>query len=305
MHELRFDGEVAIVTGAGGRPSLGRCYAHLLAARGAKVLVNDLGVGPDGRGSAPASAQAVAQEIRDAGGEAVADTHSVAEQETAARVVQTALDGWGRVDILVNNAGVAILAEFDEITATDIERMIHVHLLGNIWMTRAVWAHMKERGYGRIVNASSAAVLGLRYVTIYGAVKGAVLALTRGLAVEGRPHGIKVNAIGPSALTSAFELLYREGTDATAPPPELVAPVVAFLCHRQCPHNGGYFESAGGHTSMRRLVETRGYTNPALELEDVYANFAQIMSTEGMVLTPEPDENPIAEIIDPRPYKPA
>jgi NAD(P)-dependent dehydrogenase (short-subunit alcohol dehydrogenase family) len=305
MSETRFDGRVAIVTGAGGRPSLGRSYAHLLAARGAKVVVNDLGVGPDGRGVVRASAEAVAQEIRDAGGEAIADTNSVAEEESARAVVQTALDAWGQVDILVNNAGVAILAEFDEISGADIEKVVQVHVLGNIWMCRAVWPHMKSQGYGRIVSASSGAFLGTKYVTIYGSAKGAVVSLIRGLAIEGKQDGIKANAIGPAALTIALETLSKETMTQYAPPAEMVAPIVAYLCHEDCPHNGGYFESGGGHTSMRRFAETKGYTNPEATLEDIRDNFEQIMSVDEIELTPEPDDNPMASVIDPKPYQPA
>jgi NAD(P)-dependent dehydrogenase (short-subunit alcohol dehydrogenase family) len=305
MGELRFDGRVAIVTGAGGRPSLGRSYAHLLAARGAKVVVNDLGVGPDGRGLMPASAEAVAQEIRDAGGEAIADTNSVAEEDTARAVVQTAVDHWGQVDILVNNAGVAILAEFDEISAADIEKVIRVHVFGNIWMARAVWPEMKSRGYGRIVNASSGAFLGSRYVTIYGAAKGAIMSLARGLAVEGRDHGIKANSIGPAALTIALQHLSKPSMSERATPAELVAPIVAFLCHEECPHNGGYFESGGGRTVLRRFAHTQGYTNPQVTLEDIRDNFDTVVSTDGLELTPEPDDNPLASVIDPKPYQPA
>jgi NAD(P)-dependent dehydrogenase (short-subunit alcohol dehydrogenase family) len=305
MSELSFDGRVAIVTGAGGRPSLGRSYAHLLAARGAKVVVNDLGVGPDGRGIVRADAEAVAQEIRDAGGEAIADTNSVAEEATARAVVQTALDEWGQVDILVNNAGVAILAEFDEISPADIEKVIQVHVFGQIWMSRAVWPHMKERGYGRIVSASSSAMLGMRHVTIYGAAKGAVLSLARGLAVEGAPHGIKVNAIGPAALTIALQHLSKESMTSLATPAELVAPTVAYLCHEECPHTGGYFESGGGRTTLRRFAETQGYTNPEVTLEDIRDNFDQIESVEDIILTPEPVDHPYANMIDPKPYQPA
>src|ERR1700722_8080028 len=210
MTDLRFDGRVAIVTGAGGRPSLGRAYAHLLAARGAKVVVNDLGVGPDGHGREPAHAEIVAKEIVDAGGEAIADLNSVAEEDSARAVVQTALDAWGHVDIVVNNAGVVVLAEFAEISAKDIRNIINVHLFGNIWMCRAVWHHMREREYGRIVNITSGALLGTRYVVPYGAAKGGILSLTRGLAVEGADRNIKVNTLGPAAATAALSLLSVE-----------------------------------------------------------------------------------------------
>ena len=142
MSEMRFDGQVAIVTGAGGNPSLGRAYAMLLASRGAKVVVNDNGVGPDGRGGRPAHPENVVKEITEAGGEAVLDTNSVADHGSAEAVVQTALDAWGKVDILINNAGVVALAEIDEVTPSDIETILAAHLFGSIWMTRAVWPHM-------------------------------------------------------------------------------------------------------------------------------------------------------------------
>ena len=161
--ELRFDGRVAIVTGAGGqRPSLGREFAWLLAARGAKVVVNDLGVGPDGRGRLAANAETVAAGISEAGGEAIADTNSVGSSESAKSVVRTALDAWGRVDILINNAGVVHMAAFDELSDDDCALIVNRHLLGNLWMCRAVWPHMKEATYGRIVNLSSSASFGRR-----------------------------------------------------------------------------------------------------------------------------------------------
>jgi NAD(P)-dependent dehydrogenase (short-subunit alcohol dehydrogenase family) len=177
--QLRFDERVAIVTGAGGNPGLGRSYALALAERGARVVVNDVGGGPDGRGIAPVDPQKVVDEIVALGGEAVADRNSVAEVDSARAIVQTALDAWGRVDILINNAGVNIPALFSEIDSRDIERTIAVHLLGTIWMCRAAWPAMSGQGYGRIVNISSGTALGQRYLAVYGAAKGGVLGLTR------------------------------------------------------------------------------------------------------------------------------
>ena len=147
MSELRFDGQVAIVTGAGSTPGLGRSYAKLLAARGAKVVVNDLGVGPDGSSAVPAKAAAVVEEIKHARGEAVADTHSVASEDGAQAIVETALKTYGRVDILVNNAGVVEFALFDEFSTRDIDKLIETHVYGAIWMCRAVWPHMKAARY--------------------------------------------------------------------------------------------------------------------------------------------------------------
>jgi NAD(P)-dependent dehydrogenase (short-subunit alcohol dehydrogenase family) len=302
VSEMRFDGRVAIVTGAGGNPGLGRSYAHLLASRGAKVVVNDLGVGPDGKNLVKAHADVVAREITELGGEAISDTNSVAEEDSAKQIVQTAIEAWGRVDILINNAGVAILAEFDEITSEDIERVLGVHVFGNVWMSRAVWPYMKQAGYGRILSAASSALLGLRYTSIYGMAKGAILALTRGLAVEGAAHGIRANAVGPAAGTAAMSHLSEKVFD-DPPPPEMVAPAVAFLVHEDCPITGGWIESGGGLTTFRSYTETAGYANPEATIEDVRDNFGQIVDMSTAKPIPEPVDNPIAEIIVPKPYR--
>jgi NAD(P)-dependent dehydrogenase (short-subunit alcohol dehydrogenase family) len=304
MDELRFDGQVAIVTGAGGNPSLGRSHARLLASRGAKVVVNDLGVGPDGLGRKPHDAQAVAQEIVDAGGEAVADLHSVAEEDSAQAVVRTALDAWGRVDVLVNNAGVAILALFDEISPGDLRRVVDVHLYGTIWMCRAVWPHMREAGGGRIVNIVSGGMLGNRYISIYGAAKGGILALTRGLAIEGREHGVSVNALGPAARTSALEHLSQQSMVDLATPAELVSPMVAYLAHPECTVSGGYFESGGGRMVFRTYAEARGFSSPSPTIEEVRDHIGEIMDLSQPTLIPEPLDNPYADIIDRKPYRP-
>jgi NAD(P)-dependent dehydrogenase (short-subunit alcohol dehydrogenase family) len=309
--ELRFDGRVAIVTGAGGNPSLGRAFAHLLAARGAKVVVNDLGVGPDGRGLERAHADVVAREIVDAGGEAVADTNSVAEEESARAIVQTALDAWGRVDILVNNAGVCVLASFEEVSAADIRRQVEVHLFGNIWMSRAVWPHMIGAGYGRVVNIVSGAMFGgMPRVVAYGAAKGGIFGLTRGLAGEGHAHGIRVNALGPAAGTKAHQHLQLPSDMLTMMmermPPELVAPVVAFLAHEDCPCSGKYFESGGGQVREHVFAETAGFASPTLSPEEVRDNFDAIIDRESITITPDPspDTAGVGALLVPKPYVP-
>ena len=305
MSELRFDGRVAIVTGAGGNPSLGRAYALLLASRGAKVVVNDLGVGPDGSGTRRAHPQDVVDEIIAAGGEAILDTNSVADQPGAEAVVQTAIDKWGRVDILINNAGVVVLAEFDEITPKDIEKIINVHLFGAIWMTRAVWPHMKAAGYGRIVSAASGSMLGQRYQTIYGAAKGGIWALTRGLAVEGAAYGIRANSIGPGARTAMNETLAKEELVSHMPAAELVAPTVAFLSHEDCDVSGGYFVAAGGMAKFGQFALTQGYVNPNVMIEDIRDNFGTIMDLETHALVRAPLDDPMAEMIQRKPYNPS
>jgi NAD(P)-dependent dehydrogenase (short-subunit alcohol dehydrogenase family) len=280
--ELRFDGRVAIVTGAGGNPSLGRSYAHLLASRGARVVVNDLGVGPDGRGILRADAARVVEEIRAAGGEAVSDESSVAEEDSARAIVQAALDRWGRVDIVINNAGVVIMGGFDEISAADIDRMVAVHMLGTIWMCRAAWPHMVEQGYGRIVNTSSSSLFGARATAIYGAQKGGIFSLTRGIAAAGAEHGIKVNSVAPGAGTVAVSYS-NEDSDwvrqtMARQTPELAAPAVAFLAHEECPVSGRCLSSSGGHVAEVFVDETAGYTNAELTVEDVRDNFEQVLA---------------------------
>jgi NAD(P)-dependent dehydrogenase (short-subunit alcohol dehydrogenase family) len=279
--QLRFDGRVAIVTGAGGNPSLGRAHAMLLAERGARVVVNDLGVGPDGRSVARANAELVAQEIRDAGGEAIANTDSVADFESAQRIVDTAISTWGRVDILVNNAGVVFLATFEEIDPRDIELVTSVHLLGTIWMCKAVWPHMREAGYGRILNTASGAALGQEYTTIYGAAKGGIISLTFALAVEGAPHGILVNSLAPAAATRALSYSNVDGDPFVADvfrerPPELVAPTVAYLVHENCTASGKCFDVGSGpvpgRTAELYYMRTKGYINEEGTIEAVAAN---------------------------------
>lgn len=300
MTELRFDGRVAIVTGAGGRePSLGRSHAKLLAERGAKVVVNDLGVGPDGRNLLRASAEQVADEICAAGGEAVADVHSVADADSARNVVQTALDRWGRLDILVNNAGICFMTQFDEISDADVRNVIDVHMMGTVWMCRAAWPHMREAGYGRIVNTTSGAMFGVKYLSIYGAAKGGIFGLTRGLALEGAPLGIKVNALGPAANTSAVEHFNDPSAFTRLMedhfPTSLVSPAVAFLVHESCPVSGANLEAGGGNVGIRVFGQTTGHCDSDLTIEKVRDNFAAIVDTSTARLMPDlPDSGELA-----------
>jgi NAD(P)-dependent dehydrogenase (short-subunit alcohol dehydrogenase family) len=292
MDEFRFDGKVAIVTGAGAAAGLGRAHARLLAARGAKVVVNDLGTGPDGLAVERAHAEQVAQEIRHEGGDAIGDTNSVAEEESAKAIVQTALDAYGRVDILVNNAGIVRIAEFEFVTSDDIQQIVAVHLMGNIWMCRAVWPLMFEQQYGRIVNVTSRAMWGARYNVVYGAAKGGVFALTRGLAAEGASRNVRVNALAPGARTTAF---YYFNDAATAPqlerphPPEGVAPAVGYLCHERCALNGAYVASVGGGAvSVGIFGTTHGYDGGlGLTIEDVAAHLDTIRDPRDFTQIPE------------------
>jgi NAD(P)-dependent dehydrogenase (short-subunit alcohol dehydrogenase family) len=312
MSEMRFDGRVVIVTGAGGKyPSLGRVYAAYLANLGARVVVNDLGVGPDGKSIQRSSAEEVVDEITAAGGEAIADTHSVTEEKSAAAIVAAALDRWGRLDAIVNNAGICPMAWFDEYTSSDVRKVIDTHLMGNIWMCRAAWPHMKSAGYGRIVNITSGALWGGRYLALYSAAKAGITGLTYTLAIEGEPHGIRVNTLGPAAGTTAVTHLNEESEwipmmfdNFRA---EQVAPVVGYLAHEECAVTAKYFETAGGRVWQRYLTETVGYTNTDPTIDDVRDHLDQAMDREGAHALEDPIDiaNSALMAFRPKPYRPS
>jgi len=283
-NELRFDGRTAIVTGAGGNPSLGRAHALLLAARGARIVVNDIGRDPETPGySGVASAEAVAEEIRSLGGQATADAHSVASEEGAAAIVDAAVRAFGSVDILVNNAGISIAAPFDELSSRDFRRHIDINLMGAVWMCRAAWPRMRAKGYGRIVNVTSSALAGVSWLTAYAASKGGLFSLTRSLAAEGAAFGIKVNAINPGAFTRMVAAqqeetspIYRNALENL--PAERVSPVVAFLAHESCPVSGECVEAVGGEVRRILLAQTPGFSDPALSPESVAQRWDEVMA---------------------------
>jgi NAD(P)-dependent dehydrogenase (short-subunit alcohol dehydrogenase family) len=294
MTQLRFDGQVAIVTGAGSNPGLGRAHAMLLASRGAKVVVNDLGVGPDGTSRIRSDAEAVVAEIRAAGGEAVADLNSVAQEDSAKAIVQTALDTWGRLDVLVNNAGVGVVAGFDEITSNDIARLVNVHLMGHLWMCRAAWPQMLKQEYGRIVNTTSGAMFGSDGLTVYAAAKFGIYGLTRGLANEGARHNIRCNALSPGAATVSgprfFKILdpkMQEAYDAKFKA-ELVSPAVAFLAHESCDLTGTLLDAGGGQVSARVICATPGIEKSDLTIEDVSASIKDMFDETKLSVVTNP-----------------
>ena len=197
MEGLRFDGRVAIVTGAG--RGLGREYALMLAARGAKVVVNDFACAPDGSPAQENPADDVVREIEQAGGTAVASKNSVTDN--AAAIVDDAISAFGQLDILVNNAGISGGGWFAEIPPADWKRMIDTHLDGTVAMSRAAWPHLAKQGAGRIINSSSNASFGAPFTSHYSTAKSAMIGLTRSQAEEGAFAGITVNAIMPAAYT--------------------------------------------------------------------------------------------------------
>jgi len=270
MSELGYDGKVAIITGAGG--GLGREHALLMASRGALVVINDLGGAVDGTGASTTAAQNVVDEIRALGGEAVADTNSVATPEGGAAIVQTAIDTFGRVDIVVNNAGILRDKAFHNMEPDLLNPVLDVHLKGAFHVTRPAFVRMREQGYGRIISTSSAAgVFGNFGQTNYGAAKMGLVGFTRVLAVEGARFNIKANAIAPLAMTRMTEDILGALKDKLAP--ALVSPLVAFLAHEDCPVSGQLFAVGGGRVAQVFFGETKGFHSPTLTPEDVANNW--------------------------------
>jgi NAD(P)-dependent dehydrogenase (short-subunit alcohol dehydrogenase family) len=275
MADLGYDGKVAIITGAGG--GLGRQHALLLAKRGALVVVNDLGGNIDGTGGDASAAQKVVDEIKAAGGEAVADHNSVATPEGGAAIVKTAVDTFGRVDIVVNNAGILRDKSFHNMSPDLMNPVFDVHLKGAFHVTQPAWVLMREQGYGRIISTSSAAgIFGNFGQTNYGAAKLGLVGFTRVLAVEGAKYNIKANAIAPLALTRMTEDLM--GALADKLDPSQVSPIVAWLAHEDCPVSGQVYSVGGGRIANVFFGETQGFTKPGHSLEDVRDNWEAIMS---------------------------
>jgi len=278
MTELGYDGKVAIITGAGG--GLGRQHALLLASRGALIVVNDLGGSVDGTGANASAAQKVVDEIKAAGGEAVANHSSVATPEGGQEIVQTAIDTYGRVDIVINNAGILRDKAFHNMEPDLMNPVFDVHLKGAFHVTQPAWVRMREQGYGRIISTSSAAgIFGNFGQTSYGAAKMGLVGFTRVLAVEGAKYNIKANAIAPLALTRMTESIMGALGDKLDP--GLVSPLVAFLAHEDCPVSGQTFSVGGGRVAHVFIGETQGFTKADLSLEDVRDNWGTITDQAG------------------------
>jgi NAD(P)-dependent dehydrogenase (short-subunit alcohol dehydrogenase family) len=271
---LRLDGRVAVVTGAG--RGLGRAYAQLLAARGARVVVNDIGTDLFGTDPSEEPAREVAAEIVAAGGVAVADTHSVATTDGATAIVDKAVQQFGRVDIIVNNAGTTGKAEFGRLTDERLATTLASHLLGSLAICRAAWPGLVRQEYGRIVNTTSAVgFFGMREATAYAAAKMAVYGVTRCLALEGEEHGIRVNAVAPIAETRMARGVYGPLGPKLAP--EQVAAVVALLAHEDCPVNGRVLSAGGGRVAEIFVGASQGYFDPALTPESVHEHVAEVL----------------------------
>jgi len=287
MADLSFDGKVAIITGAGG--GLGREHALLLASRGGQVVVNDLGGSVSGEGGSAGPAQTVAKEIEDAGGVAVADTNSVSTPEGGEAIVNTAVEAFGRVDIVINNAGILRDKTFHNMTDDLLTPVLDVHLKGAFYVTRPAWVRMREQGYGRVVNTSSnSGILGNFGQSNYGAAKMGLVGLTRVLSAEGAKHNIKVNAVAPVARTRMTEEIL--GPLADRLDPKLVSPLVAWLCHEDCPVTGEVYSAAGGRIARFFIGLTPGYYNADLSLEDVRDHWGEIRAEDAYIVPSGPGD---------------
>jgi NAD(P)-dependent dehydrogenase (short-subunit alcohol dehydrogenase family) len=282
MAEVRFDGRVAIVTGAGG--GLGRSHALLLASRGAKVVVNDLGGTFDGAGAGSAMADKVVEEIRAAGGEAVPNYNGVDTWEGGQAIVKTALDAFGKVDILINNAGILRDKSFMKMEEDDFDKVIAVHVKGAFNVTKAAFPVMRENNYGRIVMTTSAAGLYGNFGQVnYSAAKMALVGMMNTLKLEGARYNILCNTIAPIAGTRM--------TATVMPPdmveklkPDYVSPIVVYLCSEECTDSGIVFVAGAGYFSRAAMVEGPGIALDAskgIAIEDVRDRLADIKKLEG------------------------
>ena len=271
--QRRFDGRVAVITG--GARGLGRAYAELLAGLGAKVVINDNGSALDGSGGDAGPAETAAQAIRDAGGEAVASTDSVATPEGGKAIIGAALDTWGRVDIVIHSAGNTINVPFAEVTVEQFRSIVDVHLLGAFHVTHPAFPHMVKAGYGRVIlTGSIGGIYTMPGVVGYAVAKSGMIGLSNTIAIEGAEFGIKSNIILPGAVTRM-----SEGIDISQFPPmgpELVAPVVGYLAHEDCTVSGELLASVAGRIARVYAAESEGMRRPSWTIDSVAENIDAI-----------------------------
>lgn len=296
MSTLTFDGDVIVVTGAGG--GMGRCHALELASRGARVVVNDLGGHPFGGGSDPGLAEMVVEEIRAAGGEAVANTESVATPEGATSLTDQAMDEWGRLDAVVANAAILRDRPFDEMTLQDFDDVIDVNLRGVMRVFHPAYKVMKANRGGRLVAVTSTSgMVGAHAQANYGAAKSGLLGLTRAIALEGADHGIRANLVAPGALGTRMHTAMVEAAtyhaDASAGlvqneaaaeylKPERVSPMITVLTHPSCPVTGEILCSWGGWYGRYGVTLNRGWANKGVPAtaEDIVAHWERVVDAD-------------------------
>lgn len=287
---MRFDGKVVVVTGAGN--GLGRTYALQLAERGARVVVNDLGGSTDGRGDDQAAASRVVEEIRAAGGEAVANFDSVATQAGGVAIVQTALDTWGRVDAVIANAGILRDRSFSKLSVEELDIILDVHLRGTYFTVQPAFNWMKDNGGGNIVvTASPSGLFGAFGQANYAAAKLGIVGMMRVMAIEGARAGIKINALAPTAATrlTATAGMSGEATEPRTPQEdpmstERVSPLVLALAHETCPASGEIFNAGCGWINRVVVAVTEGVVLDDFSPEAVAGQWEAIRDTSALTV---------------------
>lgn len=255
---IRFDDRVVVITGACG--SLGRHYASAFAARGAKLVLNDLGAELSGTATGVSVAETFAETLRAGGAEAIANNSDICDPASAAGIVEQAKEAFGRVDVLINNAGIMRNHAFRKMSIEDFRQVIEVHLMGTAWLSQAAFAQMEAQGYGRIVMTTSAGGLyGAFGVANYGSAKTALIGLMNVLGIEGARSNILVNSIAPVAESRMMAGLLQdeEGVDLS---PEWIVPAVLYLASDHCDVSGDILVAAGGHYARIGIVESQGIT---------------------------------------------
>lgn len=293
MSKRRFDTRVAVITGAG--RGLGRAHALLLASLGSKVVVNDIGAAMSGEGRDETPARDVVAEIEAAGGEAIASLESVATPEGGRAIVDAALDAFGRIDILIHNAGNVRYGALAEISCEDFRGVLDVHLLGAFHVVRPAFELMCKAGYGRIVlTGSISGIYSTAGVVNYAVSKSGMIGLNNIAAIEGAEHGVKSNIILPGSITRIAE---RYDTSSYPPMgPEMVSPVVGYLCHEDCAVTGEMYVSIAGRVARAFISETAGVYRPDWTIDDVADHLDAIRDPSG-AWTLHPAEGGYAEHI--------
>lgn len=281
MSDIRFDGKVAIVTGAGG--GLGRCHALELARRGARVVINDLGGAMDGSGGSSEAAEKVVAEIKAFGGEAIANGASVTDDAGVAGLIKQTMDAWGRIDIIIANAGILRDKSFSKMEIADFEAVMAVHLMGTVKPVKAAWEIMKAQNYGRIVvTTSSTGLYGNFGQANYGAAKLSLVGFMNTMKIEGMKNNIKINAISPVAATRMTQGIGIPENLLNLLQPELVTPGVVYLVSEDAP-SGTILTAGAGVFSVAAIYETDGVNlkEGGITAEEVRDNWARITDTKG------------------------
>lgn len=277
---IEFDGDVVVITG--GARGLGREHALLLAALGARVVVNDIGGATDGHGEDASAAAAVVREIEERGGSAIADTNDGSTVEGAQAMIGNALERFGRIDAVVANAGILRDKSFHKISDEDFFAVVNVHLVGTVRVVHAAYPHMREQGYGRLVTTTSAAGLfGNFGQTNYAAAKMGIVGFTKALALEGARSNVRANVIAPMARTRMTEALI--GDLGGIAQPEKVSPLVACLCHPSLEASGQVFSVGAGRFARVGIGVARGVSTDDIDADFVAAHMAEIPGDKELV----------------------